>query len=140
MKKTFYWSLTILQVLFLIAAYAIQTFSMKKMGMMRYILYINQKWEAQYPITAIRLAAIAALVLLAIVISIGVLIKKDRYITGKNVLPMLIAEVISTLVFVLFALFYSTGNYRSYYITGLILATIALIQNIKIIMYLIRHD
>lgn len=140
MKKAFYLSLTVLQAIFLIAAFGIQLFSMKKMGMMRYIVYISRQWEAQYPISAIRLMAIALVILLFIIIFICVLTKKDRYITGKKALLMLTAEAVSTFAFIFFALSYSTENYRSYYFTGLILAAIALIQDVKILVYLKRHD
>jgi uncharacterized membrane protein YoaK (UPF0700 family) len=125
-KKIFYWAATILQVLFFIAAYGIQFFSMKRMGMMRYVVFINREWEAQYPITTLKYSAIVFLVVLC---AAGVLYKK----TKKN-LPMLIAGILITLIFVFFTLVFSTENYRSYYFTSLILAFIALIQQIKILL------
>lgn len=141
MKKVFYWAFTILQVLFMITACGIQIFSMKKMGMMRYIVYTSREWEVQYPIAALKYAVIAFLVVLsAIIIVLYVKTKKNDYITGKKALPMLIVEVIITLVFVFFTLAYSTESYRSYYFISLILAIIALIQDIKILVFLKRRD
>ncbi|MFT9495466.1 hypothetical protein [Anaerosolibacter sp.] len=137
MKKIFNWVLIILQVLFLFTAYGIQMFSMKKMGMMRYVIYINQQWEAKYPIETLRTISIVLLVLLSIIIIIlYALIKKDNQIGRKKALPMLLVEVIVTLAFVFFALFFSPENYRSYYFTSLALAIVALIQDIKMIVYL----
>jgi len=138
MKKIFYWVSTILQVLFLITAYGIQIFSMKKMGMMRYVVYINHKWEAQFPIAALQYAAIGLLVLLSVIIILYIKIKKGNYIIGKKALPMLVMEVMITLAFVFFTLAYSTESYRSYYFTSMILAIIALIQDIKILIYIKR--
>ncbi|WP_066626397.1 hypothetical protein [Clostridium magnum] len=137
MKKIFYWIFTIFQVIFLITACGIQFFSMKKMGMMRYVVYINRTWEAKYPVPALQYAAIAFLVLFCIIILLYVKIKKDIYI-DKKALSMLIMEVIITLVFAIFTLVYSTESYRSYYFISLILGIIALIQNIKILVYLKR--
>ncbi|MDF2547680.1 MAG: hypothetical protein K0R93_2578 [Anaerosolibacter sp.] len=136
MKKIFNWVLIILQVLFLFTAYGIQMFSMKKMGMMRYVIYINQQWEAKYPIETLQTISIVLLVLLSIIIILYALIKKDNEIGRKKALPMLLVEVIVTLAFVFFALFFSPENYRSYYFTSLALAIVALIQDIKTIVYL----
>lgn len=138
MKKAFYWVSTILQVIFLITACGIQFFSVKKMGMMRYVVYINHTWEAKYPIPALQYAAIAFLVLFSVIILLYVKTKKSDYNIGKKVLSMLVMEVIITLAFVFFTLAYSTESYRSYYFISLILAIITLIQDIKILVYLKR--
>lgn len=136
MKTFLNWVLRILQVLLLIIAYGIQILSMKKMGMMRYVVYINQQWEAKYPIETLQTISIALLVLLSGIIILYALIKKDNEIGRKKALPMLLVEVIVTLAFVFFALFFSPENYRSYYFTSLALVIVALIQDIKTIVYL----
>jgi hypothetical protein len=136
LKKIFYCVSTILQALFLIAAYGIQYFSMKRMGMMRYVVFLNHEWEAHYPITALKYAAIAFLIILCAAIILRVITKKNNYIIDKKTLLMLIADIILTLVFVLFTLIFSTENYRSYYFTSLILAIAALIQHTKILLTL----
>lgn len=136
MKKIFYWISTILQVIFMITACGIQFFSMKKMGMMRYVVYINHTWEEQYPIHVLQYSAIVFLVLLFAIILLYAKIKKDNYIISKKALSMLIIGGVITLAFVFFNLAYSTENYRSYYFISLILVIIALIQDIKIFVYL----
>jgi heme/copper-type cytochrome/quinol oxidase subunit 3 len=125
-----------LQVLLLITAYGIQFFSMKKMGMMRYVLYINKEWQAQYPIFIIQTVAIALLVLLCASIILYVKIKKDNHLKDKKFLPMLIIDIILTLSFVIFTFAFSTESYRSYYFTSLILGVTTLMENIKILVYL----
>lgn len=140
MKKVIYWISLALQVLLLIAAYGIQFFSMKKMGMMRYVVYINHNWEAQYPIAALQYIAIAFLVLL-VVITYVVFIKtsKDSRAFGKMSLPLMIVQAAITLAFVFFTLSYSAESFRSYYFQCLILAVIALIQDIKVLIYLKKN-
>jgi uncharacterized protein (DUF486 family) len=109
---------------------------MKKMGMMRHVIYTNQQWEAKYPIETLRTISIVLLVLLSISIVLYALIKKDNEIGREKALPMLLGEVIVTLAFVCFTLFFAPENYRSYYFTSLALAIVALIQDIKTIVYL----
>lgn len=131
-KKFFYWIFSVLQVLLLISAYAIQYFSMKKMGMMRYVVFKNHSWENQYPMVAIQYSVIALLVVLA-VISILLYLRR-KYTLGKGALRMILAQVIITLVFVFFTVTYSTESYRSYYFISIILAIILLIQAIKVLV------
>jgi len=130
-KKLFYWIFSVLQVLLMISAYAIQYFSVKKMGMMRYVVFKNNSWENKYPIVAIQYSVIALLVALA-VISILLYVRR-KYTLGKSALRMILAQVIITLVFVFFTVTYSTESYRSYYFISLILAVITLIQAIKVL-------
>ena len=130
-KKLFYWIFSVLQVLLLISAYAIQYFSMKKMGMMRYVVFKNHSWENQYPIGAIQYIVIALLVVLA-VISILLYVRR-KYTLYKSTLRMILAQVIITLIFVFFTVTYSTESYRSYYFISIILAIITVIQAIKIL-------
>jgi hypothetical protein len=139
-SKIFYWVSTLLQALLLITAWGIQYFSMKKMGMMRYILYINREWAAQYPIAALQYSAIAFLVLLSVVLILYAKTKQVNYFTDKKFVSMLAAGVIITFAFVFFSLAYSTDSYRSYYFISMILAITALIQDIKIFVHLKRQD
>jgi len=135
MNNIFYWSLTILQVLSLIVAYVIQMFSTKKMGMMRHLIYTNQKWEMQYPIQTMRNISIGFLVILSIIILYR-LIRKHNYTTNKKALYMILMEVIITIIFVSFTLFYSSESYLSYYFISIALGIILLLQGIKSIAYL----
>ncbi len=48
-----------IQILLLIGAIAVQEFSMKRMGMMRHIMFLNQEWEANLPLEAIKTTLIA---------------------------------------------------------------------------------
>ena len=140
MKKVFYWISSALQVLLLIAAYGIQIFSMKKMGMMRYVVYINHEWENKYPIASLKYIVIAVLVLLVVITCIVFTkTRKDGHAFGKMSLPMMIMQAAITLAFVFFTLTYSAESFRSYYFVFLILAVIAFIQDIKVLIYLKKN-
>lgn len=140
MKKGFYWVSIILQVVLFITAISIQVFSMKKMGMMRHVVYMNHQWEAQYPMATLRYITIAFLVVVSAGIIFYTFTKKSNCIKNKKALLGLAALAVITFAFVFFTLSYSTDNYRSYYFTGLILAIITLIQDIKLIVQLKSLD
>ena len=140
MTKFFYLIISALQALLLIAAYGIQYFSVKKMGMMRYVVYINHKWEAQYPIASLKYIAIAVLVFLVfITYMIFIKTRKNSHSLGKTPLTMMIMQAALTLAFVFLALAYSAESLRSYYFVCLILAGVALIQDIKVLIYLKKN-
>lgn len=137
MQKIFFWIATVLQILFLVLAYGIQIFSMKKMGVMRYVVSINHKWEELYSIHILQYIIIGILTLLAIINIMKIIrMKKDGSVLGKMTLPMAIMLLIITTAFILFTLAFSTESYRSYYFISLILAIVTLIQNLKIFVYL----
>lgn len=136
MKRAFYWGSAVLQVFLLLTAFGVQWFSVKKMGMMRYVVYISRQWEIQYPIAALRNSVIAFLGFLLVIIALYALVKKDRHTAGKKFIAMTAAGVIATLAFVFFSLLYSTEVFRSYYFICLALAAVALLQDIKIIVCL----
>lgn len=137
MKKILYHSATILQFFLLITAYVIQTLSMKKMGVMRFIVYMNHTWNNLYPIDKFLHIMISILAILTVIILIIFLkIKKNGTVLDKVALRMIVLLTIMTMVSVLFTLGFSTADYRSYYFISFILAMVTLIQDIKIFLYL----
>lgn len=134
LNKVFNWTSSIVQVLFLIAAYGIQYFSMKRMGMMRYVVFKNHEWEAQFNVTAIRLTTVFLLLILCVIVILYLRTKNYSQNIGKKDLAMIIVDITITLIAVLFILLFTTQSYRSYYFTSLILAIIVLIQHIKILI------
>lgn len=103
---------------------------------MRYVLFINKEWQNKYPISLLQYASISILVLLFVAIILYVKVKRGNYFKSKKFLSMLAIDTILTFSYVIFTLAYSTKSYRSYYFTIIILAVTALIQHIKIILYL----
>ncbi|MCO5387642.1 MAG: hypothetical protein NHB14_19780 [Desulfosporosinus sp.] len=137
MKKILYQLATILQIFLIITAYLIQTLSMKKMGVMRFIVYMNHTWNNLYPIDKFQHIMISILAILTVIILIIFFkIKKHGTVLDKVALRMVILLTIITMVSVLFTLGFSTADYRSYYFISFILAMVTLIQDIKIFVYL----
>lgn len=137
MKKILYQSATILQILLIISAYVIQTLSLKKMGVMRFIVYMNHRWNNLYPIDTFQYIMSSILAILTVIILI-IFFKsnKNGTVLDKVALRMVVLLTIITLVSVLFTLGFSTADYRSYYFISFILAMVTLIQDIKIFVYL----
>ncbi|SDI16747.1 hypothetical protein [Desulfosporosinus hippei] len=136
MKKILFRLATILQILFIIIAYLIQTYSVKKMGVMRFVVYINNTWKDLYPIDEILHIAVSILVISTIIILIVFKMIKKGSGLGKEAVSMVVFQIIITLVSTIFTIGFSTEDYRSYYFISFILAIVTLIQNIKIIVYL----
>lgn len=137
MKKILYQSATILQFFLLITAYVIQTLSMKKMGVMRFIVYMNHTWNNLYPIDKFQHIMIGILAILTVIILI-IFFKRNKSssVLDKVALRMVVLLTIITMVSVLFTLGFSIADYRSYYFISFILAMVTLIQDIKIFVYL----
>lgn len=136
MKKVLYRIPAVFQLLLLIAAFAIQELSMKRMGMMRYVVYINHQLEAQYPIISLRDYTVWFMSLLSIAVIAYVLVNKRNCLTSMKCMSILLEEVVIIFAFVFFVVTYSTESCRSYYFISFILAIVLLIQDIKTIMYL----
>ncbi|MCO1601953.1 hypothetical protein [Desulfosporosinus nitroreducens] len=137
MKKILYQIATVLQILLIITAYLIQTLSMKKMGVMRFIVYMNHTWNNLYPIDKFQHITITILAILTVIILIIFFkINKNGTVLDKVALRMVVLLTIITMVSVIFTLGFSTADYRSYYFISFILAMVTLIQDIKISVYL----
>lgn len=141
LKKIFYWLFTVLQVLFLFAAYGIQYFSMKRMGMMRYVVFKNHEWEGQYLVTSLKYASVAVLAILCIISIIILCVKTDKFnhVRGKKALLESIVDIFITIIFIAFTLTFSPESYRSYYFSSMILAIVTLIQHIKMFIVSVQY-
>jgi predicted membrane protein len=137
-KKLFYKLSLSLQMLLLIAAFGLQYFSVKKMGMMRYMVYINSELPQHYPVTEIKYAITALLAFLAFTSLTAFGAAKKIELESSMAMPMLVLQLIMTVALIVFALGFSPESYRSYFFTGPILALVALIQEINFLVYLKR--
>lgn len=137
MKKAFYWVSTILQIFLLIAVYEIQTYSVKKMGMMRYLIYMNRKWETSYHLPLLQYITIAILCSFAVIILIKFMQKKQAGSVGdKKLLPDVLLLEFFTLGYSVLTLTFSAEEYLPFYFISFIMAVIILLQNIKVIVFL----
>lgn len=102
----------------------------KRMGMMRHIMFLNQEWESNLPLDTIKTGIIALLILLFVGVTARLYASLQKP-SEKRVRVIWLTTGVITFVPILFSRLYSAESYRTYYIMGLTLAIIAVIQNVK---------
>lgn len=128
MKRFINVFLLIVEVILFIGAFALNYFTVKKMGVLRYVVNKNIQWEKNYPIDMIKYVVLAALMLFLL----GTIMRWRG--KGKRILFF-----ISCAVFVgidIFILGNSTVNCRAYYFIVLILIVAALVQFVNGMVFL----
>ena len=129
MKKVAYISATILEVLCLAGAWAVQFFTRTKMGMARYVVYKNRGWESRYPMELLAKGAALVMVLLTAMFLLCFL-RRRRNLT-KALWVMSAGMVLLTSGYAVFTWMNSTNEFRAYYFISAILGAVSLIQCIK---------
>ena len=129
MKKILYIIVTVIEVLLLAGAFAVNYFTRKKMGMARYVAYKNFQWEKQYRIDLLIYIAAGVLLILTVLLLMLVITRKRKF--SKMVYIMVSTAVILTLWCGWFVLSGSREQQRSYYFTGILYAAAALVQVLK---------
>ena len=128
--------LSFLQLIILAIVFLVQYFSTRKMGMMRHVVYTNQKWEVNYPIATYELGAIAVVGIIALIVGIKLFVKlksenKDAIWMKKFALQMVVS-----IIYIGFSLIYSTEQIRSYYYINIGLLLTVFFQTMKSCIYL----
>ena len=139
MKKAAYISVTILEILCLAGAWAIQYFTRRKMGMARYVVYKNRGWEARYPMEL--LANGAALLMAVLAAALLLYFLRQRRNLPKTAWLMNAGMTALTSAYGGFTWMNSAQEVRSYYFISAILGAVSLIQIVKtwIGMMVCRH-
>lgn len=130
MKKAGYIIALILEAAFYIGAYVFNYYAKRKMGMSRYVVFLNRQIEEAVPIQAIIYAG-AVVTALLLVISL-VMFWKNRAKSGKLLVMMNGVSVIATGLYVGYALMNSGGIV--YYAFSVFFLAAAFIQNVKTII------
>ncbi|MFV0504817.1 MAG: hypothetical protein ACK5LT_12765 [Lachnospirales bacterium] len=122
MKKIIYVLLSLLQVLSVVGAFLIHYFTLTKMGMARYVVYLNNK-IMNYPVEDIINLSIGLILILTLYFMIKV---KNR--------PKLDLSLISffNMIFLGHAFLGTVEDMRSYYLVMVLLFITAIIQMAKI--------
>ncbi len=115
--------ISILQILCLIGAYLVHYYTRSKMGMARYVVYINQKIEKNYPIDLIKYGAIFLILLLTIYIVVRLARLQNK--------AELIITLLSTAIFIAYSTFYNISMFRDYYFVWVILLLTCTLQLLK---------
>ena len=140
MKKAAYISVTILEILCLAGAWAVQYFTRRKMGMARYVVYKNRSWEARYPMEL--LANGAALLMAVLAAALLLYFLRQRRNLPKTAWLMNAGMTALTSAYGGFTWMNSAQEVRSYYFISAILGAVSLIQIVKtwIGMMVCRHS
>ena len=140
MKKAAYISVTILEILCLAGAWAVQYFTRRKMGMARYVVYKNRGWEARYPMEL--LANGAALLMAVLAAALLLYFLRQRRNLPKTAWLMNAGMTALTSAYGGFTWMISAQEVRSYYFISAILGAVSLIQIVKtwIGMMVCRHS
>lgn len=120
-RKTKYnWILYIIELVLLIAGLLIGYYAKKKLGVLRYLVYLNGKWETEFPIPYIKIFIILSLVIM-LLISLLLILK------NRNKINSLILLVLSTITLG-YVFFLNTDLMKSYYISSLLYFIASCIQ------------
>ncbi|MDX9872418.1 MAG: hypothetical protein RBT41_08375 [Clostridia bacterium] len=155
--RKIYHRLSLIQIILLFGAYGLQEFAARNTGLMQYLVYLSRKWEAVYPVATLQYAVIALLCALAgnqVVQALKLVKQKEAAVaslkkkqaenvvalTKKKVRYLVLQMVLLTLCYVIFTLSYTSQSFAAYYFLSLALLIAALLQYIRITLYLRNPD
>ena len=131
MKKAGYVIALLLEMAFLAGAYIFNYFTVRKLGMSRYVIFLNHQIEETVPIQAIIYGGLAVMVVL-FVIAVFAYWKK-REVLRKLPRFMLIVSAGMTAFCAYFTLANNIGEERSYYVLSVCFLGTGLVQVLKTI-------
>ncbi len=113
----------------LIGAYVVNYFTVKKLGMVRYVNFYINKWENTYPVNTMKYSTVAVFLLLTVLILLIYLKKKENL--SKYTMFICGITVLATFIFVGYICICSKETMRAYYFIAILLGAANLIQIIK---------
>lgn len=128
--------LSFLQLIILAIVFLVQYFSTRKMGMMRHVVYTNQKWEVNYPIATYELGAIAVVAIIALIVGIKLFVKLKSENKDAIWMKIFALQMAVSIIYIGFSLIYSTEQIRSYYYINIGLLLTVFFQTMKSCIYL----
>lgn len=114
MKKVLYIISDLLIAALMAGAYIVQYFAKRKLGMNRWIVFKISKVKEALPIEMLRYVAVAAVLALAVLVSL--LYGRNRKAYQKIVLPMVIVTIVLAAGYLGFTLYFSQERVRAYYL------------------------
>ena len=128
--------LSFLQLIILAIVFLVQYFSTRKMGMMRHVVYTNQKWEVNYPIATYELGAIAVVGIIALIVGIKLFVKLKSENKDAIWMKIFALQMAVSIIYIGFSLIYSTEQIRSYYYINVGLLLTVFLQTMKSCIYI----
>lgn len=132
MKKIGYTVASLLEIILYAGAYVFNYFTRRKMGMSRYVVFLNRKIEEAVPIQSIMYAGAVVTVIL-LIIEFAIYMKKRENL-GKLSKMMNIVSVITTVLYVYHILMNNVGTMRAYYVLSVFYLAAGIIQLVKTIV------
>lgn len=129
MRKVGYLFLTLVELFLLLGGYLIQYFTKKKMGMARYVIYKNQRWERDYPLESWKTSVLLLIVLLTVAVVIFYIIRRNKLTKMTSMVNG--GMVVMTVFYTVFIAMNSIKTLRAFYFISPILALVAIVQIIK---------
>lgn len=128
MRRAFHIIASILELALLVGAYELSTLAKAKLGLNRWLVYHNQRWEDALPLHAIELAV--AVVLVAFLCWTLVRLVRNPHRRQLATWWAVLAGVL-TVVWFYYTLGFSAEDAHAYYLVSLMLALAALLQNLQ---------
>ena len=138
MKKIIYAVVSVLQMALLTGAYVFNYFTVKKLGMNRFVNGYNVRWKNTYPLEMLEWIAIMGIGAMTILLLVLFIKKKEKQ-TLEIKLSAIIMVVLS-FVYIGFTLLKNVEQMRSYYFLSIMLALAALLQIMKLFIRLFKKD
>ncbi len=129
MKKILFVFLDLLSIAFLAGGYAIQYFTKRKLGMVRWVVFKNKQLQEQMPVDVLKYAAAAFVLILAVFTLAGFLKKKAHRKKPDVVMAIFMAAL--TAGYLGFTILASENSIRSYYLVMPMIGAAALLQVIR---------
>ncbi|WP_157153721.1 hypothetical protein [Brachyspira murdochii] len=136
-KKISFISVTVIQVLFVISAFALQFLSKKKMGVMRHFVYYNKKLETIHNMPfLINTASFLILIIIILAAILFFYFFKSKIYSNKDMILLNISLIILGILFIIFLRMFSRESLLAYYYMTLIFFIVYIIELIKTSLYL----
>ena len=129
MKKISYIIFDLLTIAFLIGAYAIQYFTKKKLGMLRWVNYHNMQFQKNEVYGIVKYITVVVTIVLIVVIIAGY--KKKKEMLGKINLVMIVVMSVLGIVYLGIIVFKSIETLPAYYFLMPLLGAATLMQIVR---------
>lgn len=116
MKRILCILLNLFSAAFLTGAYLIQYFTMRKLGMNRFVVYQQMKWQKRIPVDLLKYVALLLALFLTVYMLVRMIKRWEQIKHRSQAVVQLIVLVVLTLYYAYFTVFMNKSLVRSYYL------------------------
>lgn len=139
MKKVIKCIPTLIQILLVIGAFVINHFTQTRMGMMRHVMFTNNKWQSHYHALTIKNISVIILGTALLIAIIYMLYKRRNYIYDMSTKFFIIVSLVLIIGTLTFMTVFSIESIIAYYYVSIMLYMASLIQVIRLHVFLQRN-